>query len=477
MAVVDVLPADGKVVAEGPVGCSVDVCCDDFRHLDIGLPPEILRLKDAGYLTRAVAACDRLLEQDPDPSLAACVRAERYRMLETPLHFSVSRDQAIAMIREEWPEFTEEQFDDLIDRKRIDWRFIDGKLFVLDNFLDSLRVYPKEVPGMRPDPTDGMELRNQMLKTMEPAGGASRVITLKASVSVPGAREDETVRAWLPVAAACRQQSRIEVLEMMPMGVVSSDDSTARTACWSSTTDRSFSVTYRYRIDAAYSNVYQGELPANPCLFEPLPQDLDEEQPHISFTPYLCQLTQHVVEGLDDPLDRARAIYDYLTQNIDYRYQPPYLLLGSIADDCAHSLRGDCGVMALTFITMCRIAGVPARWQSGLYVAPDSVGPHDWAEFYTPQTGWLNADVSFGSSARRMGEEWRRQHYFGNLDPWRMVANSQFQADFFPASDGMREDPYDNQMGEASVDGRGCREREMLRSVELIEMLEVPFSS
>lgn len=115
MAVINVLPSDGKVIDEGPVGCSVDVCCDDFRHLDIGLPPEILRLKDAGYLTQAVAACDRLLEQNPEPSLAACVRAERYRMLETSLHFSVSRDRAIAMIREEWPEFTEEQFDDLIN--------------------------------------------------------------------------------------------------------------------------------------------------------------------------------------------------------------------------------------------------------------------------------------------------------------------------------------------------------------------------
>ena len=142
MAVVNVLPSDGKVIDEGPVGCSVDVCCNDFRHLDIGLPPEILRLKDAGYLTQTVAACDRLLGQNPDPSLAACVRAERYRMLETPLHFSVSRDRAIAMIREEWPEFTEEQFNDLIDRKRIDWRFIDGELFVLDNFLDALRGYP-----------------------------------------------------------------------------------------------------------------------------------------------------------------------------------------------------------------------------------------------------------------------------------------------------------------------------------------------
>ena len=174
MAVINVLPSDGKVIDEGPVGCSADVHCDDFRHLDVGLPPEILRLKDAGYLTQAVAACDRLLEQNPEPSLAACVRAERYRMLETPLHFSVSRDQAIAMIREEWPEFIEEQFDDLINRKRIDWRFIDGELFVLDNFLDSLRVYPKEVPGMRPDPTDGIALRNEMLKEMESQNGLAQ---------------------------------------------------------------------------------------------------------------------------------------------------------------------------------------------------------------------------------------------------------------------------------------------------------------
>ena len=91
------------------------------------------------------------------------------------------------MIREEWPEFTEEQLDDLINRKRIDWRFIDGELFVLDNFLDSLRVYPKEVPGLRPDSADGIALRNQMLREMESQNGLARVITLKASVSVPGA--------------------------------------------------------------------------------------------------------------------------------------------------------------------------------------------------------------------------------------------------------------------------------------------------
>ena len=321
MAVIDVLPSDGKVIGEGPVGCSVDVCCDDFRHLDIGLPPEILRLKDAGYLTQAVAACDRLLEQNPEPSLAACVRAERYRMLETPLHFSVSRDQAIAMIREEWPEFTEEQLDDLINRKRIDWRFIDGELFVLDNFLDSLRVYPKEVPGLRPDSADGIALRNQMLREMESQNGLARVITLKASVSVPGALEGEAVRAWLPVAAACRQQSQIEVLDMTSGGTVAPENVSARAASWTSSTEHSFSVTYRYHVDAAYCDIYGGALPSHPCMDAPLPEDTSEDRPHIAFTPYMRQLTERVIDGLENPLDRARAIYDYLTQHIDYRYQ------------------------------------------------------------------------------------------------------------------------------------------------------------
>ena len=292
MAVINVSPADGKVIAEGPVGCLVDVCCDDFRHLDIGLPPEILRLKDAGYLSQAVAACDRLLGQNPEPSLVACVRAERYRMIETPLHFSVSRDQAIAMIREEWPEFTEEQFDDLINRKRIDWRYIDGELFVLDNFLDSLRVYPKEVPGLRPDSTDGIALRNQMLEEMESQGGLSRTITLKACVSVPGALKGETVRAWLPVAAACRQQSQVEILDMTPEGAIAPASASARTASWVSSTDRSFSVTYRYQINAAYRDIYGGALPAHPCMDAPLPEDTSEDRPHIAFTPYLQQLTE-----------------------------------------------------------------------------------------------------------------------------------------------------------------------------------------
>lgn len=57
-------------------------------------------------------------------------------------------------------------------------------------------------------------------------------------------------------------------------------------------------------------------------------------------------------------------------------------------------------------------------------------GAHDWAQFYVEPYGWLYADPSFGGGAAREHNEARRLHYFGNLDPYRMVANTQFQGNF-----------------------------------------------
>lgn len=476
VAVETVYPEAGELVCEGPVGCTDEVSNDDFRYLDIGLPPEIARLKAAGHLTEASDACTRLLEAGCERELAACLRAERHRMGRLAEDFCVPRAAAIAQIRREWPDFTEQAFDDLIARGRIDWRYVDGELCVLGNFLDSLRVYPAEVPGLAPETPLDTATRDRMLAAMLAEGAAEREITLRASLEVPAALPGETVRAWLPLPAACALQGDIEVLDATPGVRIAPATAPARTAFWESDTHRSFTVTYRYRARAPYVDAWAGDAQQTERIGSdpaPVPEDLAELRPHIAFTPYLRALAASLVEGIDRPLDRARAIYDYVTRHIDYRYQPAYAQLDAIADSCVKSQRADCGIFALTFITLCRIAGVPARWESGLYVACDHVGPHDWARFYTPETGWLWADCSFGSSARRAGDEERRRHHFGNLDPWRMVANRAFQAELDPPVDGVRWDPYDNQMGEASVDGRGLDVREMHRAVELVEMREV----
>ena len=369
----------------------------------------------------------------------------------------------MALVRAEWPGFTEAQFDALLDGGRIDWRMVDGELRVHREFLESLRIYPKEAPGLVHEAVDNAE-RDAVLARMEREGSLTARITLKADIRALVPVAGQEVQAWLPLPAACPQQSNIELLDCTPGGVAAPEYAPQRTMWWKTNGVGEFSVTYRYLFRAEYTAPMSLSLELAQPDF-----DLEEQPPHIVFTPYLRALAARLTEGCANPEEKAKAIYDYVTGQVDYRYQPAYLQLDCIADQCAKTLRGDCGVFALLFITLCRIAGIPARWQSGLAVRPGRVGPHDWAMFYLAPHGWLWADCSFGSSARRSGEDARRAHYFGSLDPWRMVANSAFQAPLTPPMPAWRQDPYDNQCGELMVGGRGLDAPERAWGHELLD--------
>jgi len=437
---------------------------DDFQQLNVPLPADVARRKAAGDLEGAARLIGCCLERDPSPELAARLRVEQLRLERLEEDYPFTRAQALAMVRAEWPDFTEAQFDALVDNGRIDWRYIRGEERYLDRFLPCLRLYPREAPGLRGEETDNTQ-RDAMLQRMEAEGELTALITLKATLRAKVGVEGKPVQAWLPVPAACPQQSGIEILDATPGARLAPDSAPARTIYWEGVGLNSFEVTYRYRHRAVYTDPLTLPCdPVQPCF------DTREQPPHIVFTPYLRDLARQVTQGCATPVEKAWRIYEYVTGNVDYRFQPAYLQLDSIADSCARELRGDCGVMALLFITLCRIAGVPARWQSGLSARPGHVGPHDWAMFYVAPHGWLWADPSFGSSARRNGEQARRRHYFGSLDPWRMVANSAFQAPLTPPDSAYRQDPYDNQLGEMTVNGRGLSAPEMERTVEEVSI-------
>ena len=191
------------------------------------------------------------------------------------------------------------------------------------------------------------------------------------------------------------------------------------------------------------------------------------------FTPYIKAQCAELTEGLTDPLSKAQAFYDFITKNMNYTFMPGYFVLENIADSCARNHTGDCGVFALLFITLCRCAGIPAQWQSGLTAEPDFIGGHDWVRFYAEPFGWIFADPSYGVSAARTRNEERRQFYFGNLDPYRFVANSAFMTNFTIPKEHWRADPYDNQTGEMETSDRGFTYSEYLRDCDILLCEEV----
>jgi hypothetical protein len=359
---------------------------EDFRHLMDTLPANVERRVKAGDITGALRLIDGYLSAGAQPELAPRLRAERVRLSRLENDFPLTREEAIAQVRAEWPEFTEEQFDALVDNRRIDWRYVNGRVQYHDRFLSCVRIYAeKEAPGLKPETVDHTR-RDEMLARMEREGGLTARITLKASIRAAKGAKGKKVQAWLPIPADCPQQSEVEILDATPGYVLAPADSTARTIYWESSERDSFEVTYRYQHHAAYVDPYTLKCDQVQPTF-----DTQEELPHIAFTPYLRELCERITKGCKTPVEKAGAIYDYVTGNVDYRYQPAYVLLDNIADSCAKELRGDCGVMALLFITLCRIAGVPARWQSGLHATPDDSGAHDWAMFYIAPYGWPSA--------------------------------------------------------------------------------------
>ena len=89
----------------------------------------------------------------------------------------------------------------------------------------------------------------------------------------------------------------------------------------------------------------------------------EEQLPHIRFTPYLRSLAAEIVGAETNPVVKARRIYDYITTHVMYSFVRSYFTIDNLTEYMGTGLKGDCGIHALLFITLCRIAGIPARWQ------------------------------------------------------------------------------------------------------------------
>lgn len=421
--------------------------------LALPLPEDILRRKYAGDLEGAARAIELKLQGSLPAMLRDRLICEREILRRLPTQYPLDRRQAMEKLRAMIPAATEEDFDRWELEGRIDFIYIGSEKRYFVRFHRSLAQYAdiRRLMGDPLTPEDGW--LDPMVRRIREEGQLSCRIMLDASLSVEAsAFVPGTYLAHMPYPAPCAQQRDIRLLAGDPDGIAP-EDAPARTAWWRRTLEQwqEFRLRYSYRSCIRYADPLHAPAPDAPLYPDappPCKDDLMEEGAFIRFTPYLRALAQDITSGESDALHKAWRIYQFITTQLDYTFMRDYFQVEHLGEYCAVNLRGDCGLQTLLFISLCRIAGIPARWQSGLSVSPTYTGSHDWAQFYLPGWGWLFADCSFGGDAHRCGATARHQFYFGNVEPARMVANRQFQATFTPAMHALRADPYDNQSGE-----------------------------
>lgn len=446
---------------------------ENFRYLSIGLPGDIERRKQAGDFERAIRLIDERLESNVPEALKKCMIVERELMCRITADYPFTRAQALEQIHRDCPDFTEAEFDRYVDEGKIDWIYVNGEERYFEYFYPTLvKAWPEYIQRagiVKEEKVDSdKKYEDEAIAQMKEKGKVSwrfqvrATIRLKDECFVPG----KVVRAYLPIPSNGRQISDIVIHSHSDYPcTIAPVDAPQRTICFETALNENdtFFVEYSYTNTVSYNDAYNGTGIPGTYDF-----DLEELQPHVVFTPYIQELVKSLVGEEKDPLKKARIFYDFITKTVRYSYMREYFGLTQIAENCARNLRGDCGVQGLLFITLCRAAGIPARWQSGLTSTPNGMGPHDWTEFYVEPYGWLFADPSYGGGAHRKGNELRRQFYFGNLDPFRMVANTEFQGDLIPDMRYWRADPYDNQTGEMEYEDGALSRADYKRTKEVL---------
>jgi len=128
-----------------------------------------------------------------------------------------------------------------------------------------------------------------------------------------------------------------------------------------------------------------------------------------------ADLAVKVTEGKATPLDKARAIYDYVFSTMRYDKTGTGWGRGDVLYAC-DARKGNCTDFHSLFIAMARSQGIPARFEIGFPLPSDKhaseiAGYHCWADFFEPQHGWIPVDIS---------EAWKHQekrdYFFGAHD-------------------------------------------------------------
>ncbi len=448
---------------------------DNLDYIAYPLPEDIEHLVEGGDLKRAKKIIEQRIAGDKLPEcLKERLRFELKIIDYIPHCFTLTEEEMLAQLQSAYENVTFEEMEDLRDAGTLDWHYIDGKVYYKTNALNN-------TIKTRPDMNDRLKDKSRMyeknildevIAKMKKDGHMKIKYRIRTTLSIePEAQEEgKVIKVHLPLPMKDAQCTPGEIVTNPPAKHIADETHPQRTAYFEEVYKKgmTFSAEYDYTIDAPYVN----PDPAKVCAEQPH-FSTEEVAPQIVFTPFIRALCDELKGDETNPLLIARKFYNYCTVNCCYRFVPAYYTKPNIPEFFAATQRADCGMHALLFITLCRCAGIPARWQAGYCTEPFDVGNHDWAMFYVAPYGWLFCDGSYGGSAYRAGAMDRWDFYFGNLDPYRMVANADIQQEFDPPKKFLRYDPYDSQDGEAEYEDRGLTgyeydtDKEML-SIEVL---------
>ena len=164
-----------------------------------------------------------------------------------------------------------------------------------------------------------------------------------------------------------------------------------------------------YSVNAKVSAINYLIIPEKTGTLSDIPKEvrkeyLEDGSRYRLSSPYIQETAKKIVGDETNPYWIARKIYNFIIGELYYEmiggWDVPEVVLkrGS----------GSCSEYTFSFVSLCRAAGLPARYQGSIVVRGDDASVdeafHRWAQIYLPNYGWIPVDANRGDSDSPVGQ-------------------------------------------------------------------------
>ncbi|MBB1472193.1 transglutaminase domain-containing protein [Luteimonas sp. MC1782] len=443
-------------------------------NADIGerlmAPTDIVALVDAGDFAAAGKLIDAgLAQQGLTSDQRMALEFQRERMRRILIDFSLDEAGARARLRRDIPDLDDAEFARWDAAGLIEARVIDGQrrwfnrgpsnLYRLSEEARQRRATP---PRFNDSPLEAAHPHHAEVRDAALAGGARAAaprrvrVTQSLTVDADAVPAGETVRAWIPYPRALPgQQEDIRFVASVPAGHAIAPDTTLQRTVYLEApavagTPTAFSISYELTTFGQYVAIDPDRVVAAEITPELAPF-VAERAPHVVFNDAMRLKSAQVLAGETNPYRIAQKLFASVDA-LPWAGAREYSTISNISQHALEQGHADCGQQTLLLITLLRMNGIPARWQSGWIFSDGAYNNmHDWGWMYLAPYGWVPMDVTFG---RLPGAgDALAGFYLGGMDAYRIAFNDDWSRELVPAKQHVRSETVDLQRGEAEWAG------------------------
>ena len=435
-------------------------------------PNDIQNLIRRGEFTKATKLVDKLIvSNDILETERLELEFQKERMDRIRIDFRKSENDVLDYIKKYFPDVTGKDLVKWEEDGSLEYKVIDGEKLYFNRAASNLfrlnreaKAQKEKIEGKQKDDLD-IFLEKYLAYVVQiskekntPFVKPEQIqLNYKLVVDADVIPEGEIIRCWLPFPMEKgERQKDVKLISVnsedyiiSPSNISHSSIYLEQVAVKGKPTEFKLSVEFTGVNEFHQLNSkFVGEYKVNSGEYK---KYTSERIPHIVFTDRVKKLSEKIVGDETNSVLKAKKIYKWINDNIPWAGAREYSTIENISDYCLSTMHGDCGIKTLTFITLARYNGIPARWESGLMLHPNNWNLHDWGEVYFEGVGWVPVDQSFG--LKDTEDESTKWSFLGGNDAYHMIVNCDFSQPLFPAKIFPRSETVDFQRGE--VEWRG----------------------